>query len=184
MLKAFLVPACIIAGGTGIIWKLTAEKTATLGEFIFWVFLAVFAVGMILALHQLAMEGSRSARLNITFLLLFSVGIFSLSFTHNEIIRSDKVLEARQMGEMNSISLVLREDGTFEMQRFTTFHNEKYQGNYLLKGDTLQFHASDKAHNHLPLYALVDLPAKILRVPDNQPYADTLDYHILYSELF
>ena len=184
MLKAFVIPVCIIAGGSGIIWKLTASKTESLGELIFWVFLVVFAIGMILALYQLAMEGSRSARLNITFLLLFSVGIFSLSFAHNEINRSSKVLEARQMGEMNSISLVLREDGTFEMQRFTTFHNEKYQGKYEMYGDTLQFHSSDKAYNHLPKYALIDASAKILRVPDNQPYADTLDYHIMYSELF
>lgn len=184
MFKRFLIPASIIAGGSGILWELTLMNHQPLEELMFWGFLIIFAMGMLMALQQLALEGTKSSRLNVTFLLLFSVGIFSVSFTQNEIDRSKKILEARQLGEMYSISLVLRADSTFEIQKFTTFHQEKSQGNYRIHGDTLYFHAGDIAHNYLPRKAVIDQSGKILHIPNSPANEDSSDYHIMYSELF
>ena len=116
-----------------------------------------FGITLIQTISNVIQHGLRNNIISATIHFIGLLAISTVSLMSSEFLKSDTILEAILIDDLNSIKIKLRTDNTF----YTTVEGmfgfvDRISGDYHLEQDTIIFHQPPYSNNFIPNEILID----------------------------
>ena len=123
----------------------------------------IYVLSFLITIYKVAKSGINSNKIIIGVHLFFIIFILTCNIIDSDFFKSKKVLTATLKDDLAHYTLILREDGTCE-NNLSGFlgYEEKFKGQYLLKGDTIIFKVKPYNNDFLPDTLLIDKTQKVI----------------------
>ncbi len=175
----------LILGGLGLIW-MNLQKDSFFIYFhpVSILSLIFFSIGIIRSLIQIKRFGFKAMIYEVIVSGLFLLVILGFKTKESEILKANKIFEAKLIDDLSGINLILREDGTFETESYTIYGGDVITGKYELIGDTIVFKDKPYDNDFMPNRVLIDKERQrvwVKRLEDGR--FDTTEYFAGFFEV-
>lgn len=131
--------------------------------------LIFYIISIFITLNKIASKGIKSNKIIFGAHVFFVLFIFSNYLLESDLLKSKRIFTGTMKDDLAHYTLIFREDGTCEnhLIGFLGFE-QKFNGKYSLKGDTIIFLKKPYDNDFLPDTLLLDLKQKAIFTHKNK----------------